>query len=77
MSEPSELTFRVIAEDLDIELSSEHLENALGAHRIFRPKLQELRQLKLPYLDCIEPADVRQWIENGGRSVQARGKPTP
>jgi hypothetical protein len=75
MGDPSEATFRTIAADLGIELSPDHLSAALAGHEIFRPKLEELRRVKLPYLDFIEPAHARQWVDNGGRGGNTRGRP--
>jgi hypothetical protein len=71
MAEPTVETLRVLADDLGLAFTSDQLEAAARAHASLRPKLEQLRRYRFPYLEPIEPGHVRQWIENGGRTLDA------
>jgi hypothetical protein len=75
-SEPTVETLEVLARELGISVARERLARAAEAHARLRPMLQEFRKLKFDYLDAVEPAHVRRWIENGGRSAR-RGPHEP
>jgi hypothetical protein len=68
-SEPTVETLEVLAQELGISVTRERLARAAEAHARLRPMLREFRELKFDYLDAVEPAHARRWIENGGRSA--------
>jgi hypothetical protein len=66
---PSAKTLRVLATDLGISVPETHLVKAAEAHARLRPALEALRQVRLPYLDSIEPPMVEGWVRSGGRET--------
>jgi hypothetical protein len=72
---PSLETLRVMADDLGLRIQPDRLAAAARDLTAFRPKLEELRQFKFPYLHPVEPGHVRQWIENGGHCVAGAHHP--
>ncbi|HXV94621.1 MAG TPA: MFS transporter [Pseudonocardia sp.] len=60
--------FAVLAANLDITLTPERLAQAHAGHARFRPDLERLRALPLPFVEPVtEPATSLAWIANGGR----------
>ncbi len=68
-AEPTVESLRVIARDMGLEIEDDRLRAAATDLAAFRPKLEEFRRYRFPYLHPVEPGHARQWIENGGRSV--------
>jgi MFS family permease len=59
----------VLAENQDITLTPQRLAQAHATHAGYRPDLERLRALPLPFLDpTTEPGCAAAWIERGGRS---------
>lgn len=63
---PDAAIFEAALRNQGLTLDEHRLAVVLKTHVAFRPALERMRQLELPYLDPIEPGHVLQWIENGG-----------
>jgi MFS transporter, DHA1 family, multidrug resistance protein len=61
--------FAVLATNSDITLTPERFAQAYAAHVRYRPELERLRALPLPFVETVsEPATALAWIAEGGRS---------
>lgn len=69
MSDSELDTLRLMAQDMGISMSGGHLRVAASARAAFRTRLQELREVSLPFIEAIEPAHVWHWIVRGGHSL--------
>jgi hypothetical protein len=72
MAEHTSPIIEAMVGELGLQLPLEHLTIAAQTHDALHLKLKELRSIRLPYLDAIEPAHAKQWIKNRGSSRMSR-----
>jgi hypothetical protein len=68
VTQPTIEILQAIAADRGLDIPADRIQLALDMHAKFRPELDRLRRVRLPYVPTyVEPATALQWIENGGR----------
>ena len=66
---PTPEEFTVLAANADISLTPERLSGAYATHTRYRPELERLRALPLPFTEPVtEPATALAWIAAGGKA---------